>query len=116
MSLSLKDLKNYPAVTETILLICPAFFVDNAEWTGVEVKTLLEQAGVKDRAKEVLFIGLDGYRRTLTLEEVRGDGIFLAYIVNGQALPAEHGFPLRLVAKGKYGGFWIKWLKSMTVQ
>jgi hypothetical protein len=115
-SLSYEEIKNYPAVTETVLLICPGFFVDNAEWTGVEVKTLLDQVGVKEGATKVRFNGIDGYGRTLTLEEIQGEGILLAYIVNGQTLPADHGYPLRLVAKGKYGSLWIKWLKSLEVQ
>jgi len=106
----------YPSVTEVVLLICPLTFVDNAEWTGVPVSTLLAEAGVKAGATKVAFQSLDGYQNVLSLEDVQQDGVFLAYKVDGQVLPAEHGYPLRLVVKGKYGANWVKWITSIEVQ
>jgi DMSO/TMAO reductase YedYZ molybdopterin-dependent catalytic subunit len=116
LSLAYDDLLKAPAVTETVLLICPDFFVDNATWTGVPVAYLLKMAGIKPGANKITFVGLDGYRQTLSLDEAMSGGVFLAYTVNGVALPAEHGFPLRLVIKGQYGNLWVKWVRGIEVE
>ncbi len=118
LSLSLEDLTAYPAVTQVPRLECPGFFVDYAEWSGPLVRTILEDAGVKTEATEVVFY--DGsefpYRRKLTLEEALRDDTFLAYELYGQPLPPEHGFPLRLVAGSKLGSSWVKWLFRIEVK
>jgi len=116
LALTYEDVLSYPAVTEVVLLICPGFFVDNAEWTGVPVATLLAEAGIKPEATDVTFHDLGGgYRKTLPLEVALQDGVFLAHMVNGQVLPAEHGYPLRLVAQGRYGSDWVKWVSRIAV-
>ena len=96
LRLSYEDILARPSVTEVVLLICPGFFADNAQWTGAPVAGILEEAGVRPEAKEVVFHAADGYRSPLSLEEAMDEGIFLAYRVNGQVLPSEHGYPLRL--------------------
>jgi DMSO/TMAO reductase YedYZ molybdopterin-dependent catalytic subunit len=116
LSLTYDDLLKAPAVTQTVLLICPDFFVDNARWSGVPMAQLLKMAGVKPGANKVTVVGLDGYRQTLSLDEAMSDGVFLAYRVNSVALPVEHGFPLRLVMKGKYGNLWVKWVQGIEVE
>ena len=118
LSLTYEEVLAYPSVTEVVLLICPGFFADNAEWTGVPVTALLEKAGIKPEAKAVVFQDVAGsYRKELPLEDIMGnDSIFLAHNVDDQTLPAEHGYPLRLVAKGIFGGYWVKWVKSIEVR
>jgi DMSO/TMAO reductase YedYZ molybdopterin-dependent catalytic subunit len=115
LSISYDELKSFPSVTETALLICPALFVDNAQWTGVPVTYLLQSAGIQARANKITLIGLDGYRQILSIDDVQNESVFLAYSVNGQALPAVQGYPLRLVVKGKYGTIWVKWVQSIQV-
>jgi len=116
LALTYEDVLSYPAVTEVVLLICPGFFVDNAEWTGMPVATLLAEAGIKPEATDVTFHDLGGgYSQTLPLEVALQDGVFLAHMVNGQVLPAEHGYPLRLVAEGRYGSDWVKWVSHIEV-
>lgn len=109
-------LLEYQAVTDVILLICPGFFVDNAEWTGLPVTTLLSEAGIKPEATQLAFYGIDGYNIVLPLEIIQQDGVFLAHTVNGQILPREHGFPLRLVVTGEYGAYWVKWVEHIEVR
>ena len=130
LSLSYEQLLSYPTVTGVVLLICPGFFADNAEWTGIPVTIILEDAGIKPEATEVVFKAIEGptlneytgevntvYSRSLPLEDIMGnDGIYLANTVNGQTLPLEHGYPLRVVAKGIYGGYWVKWLEVIEVR
>jgi len=120
MSLTYEEILEYPTVTKVVLLICPGYFADNAEWTGVPVTTLLEEADVEPEASVVTFRGLDEgdvkYTKSFSLEEVQGDGVFLAHMVNGQVLPPEHGYPLRLVVEGDYGYMWVKWVEHIEVQ
>lgn len=116
LRLTYEDILARPSVTEVVLLICPGFFADNAQWTGTPLAGILQEAGVKPEAEEVLFHGADGFKNRLTLEEAMAEGVFLAYKVNGQVLPREHGYPLRLVARGKYGSRWVKWLVRIEVK
>lgn len=120
MSLTYEEILGYPTVTKVVLLICPGYFADNAEWTGVPVTTLLEEADVEPEASVVTFRGLDDgdvkYTKSFSLEEVQRDGVFLAHMVNGQVLPPEHGYPLRLVVEGDYGYMWVKWVEHIEVQ
>lgn len=115
LTLTYDEVMAYPSITEVVLLICPLTFVDNAEWTGVPVSTLLAEVGLKSGATEVAFQSLDGYKIELPLEDVQKDGVFLAYKVDGQVLPLEHGYPLRLVAERQYGGNWVKWITHIEV-
>jgi len=115
LSLAYEDIVAYPAVTEVVLLICQGFFVDNAEWSGIPVSIILAEAGIKPEAKKVSFHALDGYTTTLDLDVAQREGVFLAHTVNGQVLPREHGYPLRLVVKGQYGSDWVKWVERIKV-
>ena len=115
LTLTYGDIMLYPTVTQVVLLVCPNFFADNAEWTGVLVSTLLAEAGVMTQAKKVTFYAVDGYQRTLSREEALSDGVFLAYTVDGQVLPLKHGYPLRLVVKGVFGDRWVKWVDHIKI-
>jgi DMSO/TMAO reductase YedYZ molybdopterin-dependent catalytic subunit len=114
--LTYEELLAYPTVTEVVLLICSGFFADNAEWTGVPMSILLDEAGVSPEASEVIFRALDGYSVELPLEVAQREGVFLAHTVNGQVLPPEHGYPVRLVVKGNYGADWIKWVEHIEIR
>src|SRR5215204_243889 len=98
--------------------------VGTAEWTGTPLAPLLGEAGVAAEAKEIVFSGLDrgiqdnlehAYERSLPVAEAQRDEMLLAYEVNGQPLPPQHGFPLRLVVPGWYGMTHVKWLRSIDV-
>jgi DMSO/TMAO reductase YedYZ molybdopterin-dependent catalytic subunit len=118
LSLSYTQLLAYPTVTQVPRLDCPGFFVDYAEWTGPLVRTLLEQAGVQPQASKVTFYDASDfpYRATLSLEEALRDDTYLAHTLYGEPLPAEHGYPLRLVVGTKPGNTWVKWLFRINVE
>jgi sulfane dehydrogenase subunit SoxC len=95
--------------------------VGTAEWAGTPLAPLLDEAGVRPEAVELLFTGLDrgveggvpqAYERSLPLGDARD--ALLAYEMNGAALPPQHGFPLRLVVPGWYGMQNVKWLSRIT--
>ncbi len=116
LSLSYQQLLGYPTVTKTVLLICPGFFADNAIWTGISVTRLVTAAGIEPEAEQLVFQALDGYERILPLEDIKGKSVFLAHTVNGEVLPLEHGYPLRLVVEGDYGYMWEKWVSRIEVR
>jgi len=98
--------------------------VGTAEWTGTSLAAVLDEAGLVDGAAEVVFTGLDRgiqggvdqfYERSLPLAEAMREEVLLVYAINGQPLPPQHGFPLRLIVPGWYGMTHVKWLRSITV-
>ncbi len=116
LSLTYDDILRYPTVTEVVLLICFGFFADNAQWTGVPVTTILSEAGVKPQATEITFSEDDQYQKSFLIKDVERDGVFLAYMVDGQNLPPAHGYPFRLVVKGEYGLNWVKWVDHIQIK
>ena len=141
LTLTLDDLQARPARTLAVTLECAGNgrallerrapnqlwlleAVGTAEWTGTPLAPLLEEAGMKSDAVDVVFTGLDrgvqgdvehDYARSLPLTDAMRDEVLLAYAINGQPLPPQHGFPLRLVVPGWYGMTHVKWLRSITV-
>ncbi|MGH8056512.1 MAG: molybdopterin-dependent oxidoreductase, partial [Candidatus Entotheonellia bacterium] len=89
--------------------------VGNAKWKGVRVKDVLEEARVKAAARKVIFRAHDGYSTGVPLERCLGPQTFLAYEMNGQELPEDHGFPLRVVIPGYYGMKQPKWLTEIEL-
>jgi len=90
--------------------------IGNAEWTGVPVAQLLERAGVRRDAVHVECRagGEHEFVRGVEAEKLLDDAI-LAYTMNGQDLPIEHGGPVRLVVPGWGGINWVKWIVGMNV-
>ncbi|TFF83739.1 MAG: hypothetical protein EU552_02780 [Promethearchaeota archaeon] len=86
-----------------------------AIWKGVPVKDLLDLAELKQDAMEVIFYGYDGYTSSLTIEEINDENVILAYEMNGEPLPIEQGYPLRVVAPNHYGYKWVKWVVRLEV-
>ena len=95
--------------------------VGNGEWTGVSLRDVLQLARVSDDAANVLLIGLDtespeeGFRRVLSPEKARHPDTLLAYRMNGETLPRDHGFPLRALIPGWVGSTNVKWLGRIVV-
>ena len=115
LSLNYNQILKYPSLTETGLLICPGFFSNNGRWTGVTLKSLLQEAQIKKEAQYIDVVGEDGKRIRISLKELDQKRIFLAYRVNGETLPRKHGFPLRLVYEDAYGSDWVKYVKEVVV-
>jgi DMSO/TMAO reductase YedYZ molybdopterin-dependent catalytic subunit len=115
LSLSYDQILKYPSLTETVLLICPGFFANNGRWTGVDFKSLLQEAQIKKEAQYIDVVGAHEKRVRITLKELDQRRIFLAYQVNGETLPRKHGFPLRLVYEDAYGSDWVKYVNEIVV-
>ena len=115
LSLTYDELSKLPMVKKRALLICPGFFYDYLEWEGVPLQVLLEKAGARDYARAV-FTSVDGYKEEFKKEEIETALIMVALRNNGVPLPREHGFPVRVVAEGIYGGRWVKYLTAITLE
>ena len=100
--------------------------VSTAEWTGVPLAEILGHAGVRPEAVEIVFRGADQgnvgeagdpirFERSLPATDAGHPGSLLAYAMNGEPLPLEHGYPLRLIVPGWYAVASVKWLTEIEV-
>ena len=101
--------------------------VGNAEWTGVPLSILLDRAGVKSTAREIILEGADrgkpedpksppgemNFARSIPMK--KASDVLLAYKMNDVDLPAENGFPVRAIVAGWYAVASIKWLQRIIV-
>jgi sulfoxide reductase catalytic subunit YedY len=115
LSLGYDQILKYPSLTETVLLICPGFFTNNGRWTGLDLKSLLQEAQIKKEAQYIDIVGTGEKRVRIPLKALDQKRIFLAYRVNGETLPQKHGFPLRLVYEDAYGSDWVKYVDEIVV-
>ena len=131
---TLKDLRRFPSVSRVHFMECAGNsgrehegrpgetaqrshgLLSNSEWTGVPLRTVLEEAGIKAKARWIAAEGADASRmsRSIPLEKALDD-VLVAYGQNGEALRPEQGYPLRLVVPGWEGNINIKWLGRIMV-
>jgi sulfane dehydrogenase subunit SoxC len=88
-----------------------------AEWTGVPLREILERAGLKGTARDIMVEGLDDshVRRPIPITKAFAEDTLLVYAMNGDTLPPDHGFPLRLLTPGWVGIANIKWVGRLEV-
>lgn len=136
LTLTLEEIKKRPAKTLAVTMECAgngrALFaprrisqpwlneaVGTAEWTGTPLRGLLQEAGLRRDAVDIVFTGIDrgieggeaqSYQRSLSVAEAMREEVLLAYAMNGAPLEPQHGFPLRLLVPGWYGMTSVKWL------
>jgi DMSO/TMAO reductase YedYZ molybdopterin-dependent catalytic subunit len=141
LSLDLEAVRSRPRVSAVVTLECAGNgraqllprpvsqpwlteAVGTARWSGTQLSTLLQEAGIAEEAVDVVFTGADhgiergveqDYRRALPIAEAMRDDVLLAYQMNEGPLPPQHGAPLRLVVPGWYGMAHVKWLRRITV-
>jgi len=89
--------------------------VSTAVWRGVVLKDVLQRAGVRPGAVDLIFRGADGYSDSITLEKGLQEDTLLAFGMNGVALPKENGFPARIIVPGIFGMKNVKWLTAIEV-
>jgi DMSO/TMAO reductase YedYZ molybdopterin-dependent catalytic subunit len=116
LSLTYDELRLMPKMTSSPVLVCPGYFVDNATWSGVSLKGILDMAGVQTGATKVSMKSADGYMSSITLAEAMAPENYLAYELAGKTLPVLQGFPLRAVIPAKNGNVWVKWLLEIVVE
>jgi len=122
LEMTFAELLEEPMVESHVTLTCVSNPVGgdlagNATWLGVPVRTLLERAGVRDGADMVLSRSIDGFTASTPLEALTDErDSLLAVGMNGDPLPAEHGYPVRMVVPGLYGYVSAtKWVTELKV-
>ncbi|GAB4260589.1 MAG: sulfite dehydrogenase [Pararhodobacter sp.] len=90
--------------------------IHNMEYSGVPLRILLEEAGVKPEGQWIFVEGADASSngRSIPMEKAMDD-VLVAFTANGEALRKEHGYPVRLVVPGWEGNMWVKWLRRIGV-
>jgi DMSO/TMAO reductase YedYZ molybdopterin-dependent catalytic subunit/cytochrome b561 len=112
LDLAYEDLA--PDTEREALLDCTSGWYTDQRWRGVRVGDLLEMAAVEDSGRFVRFVSVTGYRWSLPIDEARE--ALLATHVGGDRLSHGHGAPLRLVAPGRRGFQWVKWVERVEVR
>ena len=121
VTLTLQDLRALPATTEYVTLECISNLVGGSLmstgiFTGVSLQYLVQQAGPKPGASWVGFKAADGYTESLRLSAITSDpSILVAYELDGDSLPAAHGYPARILIPGRYGMKGPKWLTEIDL-
>ncbi|NQX13893.1 molybdopterin-dependent oxidoreductase [Microbacteriaceae bacterium VKM Ac-2855] len=123
ISMSFQDLLDMGLDEYAVTLTCVSNevgggLVGNAVWLGVPIRDVLARAGVQGDADMVLSRSVDGYTASTPLSSLTDDGLdaILAVGMNGEPLPFEHGFPVRMVVPGLYGYVSAtKWLTELKV-
>ncbi len=134
MVFTLEDLKRFPRQNHVYFLECAANsgmewrgaqlngcqfthgMVHNVMYTGVPLKLILEEAGLKTNAKWLMPEGADASGMNRSVPLAKGlDDCLVAFAMNGEALRPEQGYPVRLVVPGWEGNMWVKWLRRIEV-
>ena len=120
MQLTLDEIRARPAYSQAITLECISNrlggdLISTARWTGIRLKDLLAEAGLKSNAKEVHIEAVDGFYESVPMDEAMDERTLLVYEMNGEPLPEEHGFPLRIYIPNHFGMKQPKWITRMEV-
>jgi len=120
MTLDYADFLIRRSIKEMVTLECidalpGGGYISNAVWEGIPLKELLEEAGIESSAVDVAFHAEDGYSDSITVDRIMKGDVFLAHTMNGVALSANHGYPLRVIVPGLFGIKNVKWITSIEV-
>jgi DMSO/TMAO reductase YedYZ molybdopterin-dependent catalytic subunit len=114
-SFSLAELKSFPSCTQDTHQACEEGWSFIAAWAGVPLWSLLNHIGISDKAKFVVFFPFDTAWDSLDLPDAFHPRTFLAYNLNGEDLPTDHGAPLRARVARQLGYKSVKYLARITV-
>jgi DMSO/TMAO reductase YedYZ molybdopterin-dependent catalytic subunit len=120
-SLTYDELLDLEAVEQLHTLECISNYVggeliSTALWTGVPLRDLLNRAQVKPSAYDVVFTSVDGYTDSIRIEKAMEERTLVAYLMNGNTVPQDHGYPARMLVPDIYGMKNVKWIRSIEVK
>jgi DMSO/TMAO reductase YedYZ molybdopterin-dependent catalytic subunit len=112
VTLTYDELRALPAVRQVSDFHCvEGWGVDNVQWDGVRLQTIMDRVRPTETARYVTFHSMGGvYRDSLTMHQVGLPDVLVAYDMDGEPLPKDHGRPLRLVMPRMFGYKGPKWL------
>jgi len=112
---SLTALQQFPSRTQITRHTCEEGWTAIAEWTGVQLSQILGKVGIKPSARFVNFYAYDGYVDSIDMLDALHPQTILAYGMNGQDLPLQHGAPVRLRVETQIGYKSVKYLQRIVV-
>ncbi|MGH2379423.1 MAG: molybdopterin-dependent oxidoreductase, partial [Candidatus Limnocylindria bacterium] len=115
-----EELLDLPAVERPHTLECISNEIggdltSTAIWAGVPMADLLARAAPLPGAFDVVMTSVDGYTDSVRIAKAQDPDTLVAYLMNGQTLPEQHGYPLRALIPGIYGMKNVKWLTRIDV-
>ena len=118
MTLTLQEIRSRPSVSQYITLSCisnpiAGDLISTSLWTGLRLKDLLDEAGLSPQAQELFIESTDGFFESVSMEDMMDPRTLLVYEMNGQPLPEEHGYPLRIYIPNRFGMKQPKWIVRM---
>ncbi len=120
LELTLDEIRAMPAQTQILTMQCISNpiggdLTSSSRWTGVLFKDLLAQAGVQASAAGAYITSTDGFYEFVIMEDIQDERCLLVYEMNGEPLPPEHGFPLRVYIPNRYGMKQPKWIENIEM-
>ncbi len=120
LSLTLDHIRSLPATSQVATLSCISNpvggdLISTGEFTGVQFKRILDMAGLKPEGRFFNITAFDGFYESLGLQEATDPRTLLVYELNGEPLPPEHGYPLRIFIPNHYGMKQPKWIEHIAV-
>lgn len=118
LTLTYEQLLARPMMSQVVTLECvgntvAGEFLSTAEWDGIPLRALLEEAGASSTAYDVIFRAADGYSDSIRLDRAIAGDVMIAHRMNGAVLPLGHGFPARAIVPGCYGMKSVQWLTEI---
>lgn len=113
--LTLQDIMQYPTVTQPLTLSCISNriggdLIGTSNWTGARLRDVVKDLGMRPEAQELFIEAEDGFYESVVMEDIMDPRTLLVYGMNGETLPVEHGFPLRIYIPNRYGMKQPKWI------
>jgi DMSO/TMAO reductase YedYZ molybdopterin-dependent catalytic subunit len=117
---TLEEIHARPAITQAITLECISNpvggdLIGTSLWTGVRLRDVLREAGLRSAAAAVWVQAADGFYETVEMDDALDERTLLVHAMNGVPLAAEHGFPLRIYIPDRYGMKQPKWIRRLEV-
>jgi DMSO/TMAO reductase YedYZ molybdopterin-dependent catalytic subunit len=118
LALTLGELRARPSITQAITLECISNpvggdLIGTSLWTGVRLRDVLGEAGLRPEARAVVMHAADGFHETIERDDFLDERTLLVHAMNGAPLPAAHGFPLRIYIPDRYGMKQPKWIERL---
>lgn len=118
--LNYAELLARPTMSDIVTLECvgnevAGDSIGTAEWEGVPLKAVLDEAGVKSTAYDVVLHAADGYSDSFSVKRAMVGDVMIAHKMNGVPLPTGHGYPARIIVPGIYGMKQVQWLTEIEL-
>jgi hypothetical protein len=117
-TMTLSEIKKFPPFSQFVTMSCISnsvggSLISTAKWTGIRLRDLLAKVGLRPEARELYIEAADGFFESIAMDDLMDPRTLLVYEMNGEPLPYEHGYPLRIYIPDRFGMKQPKWITSM---